>query len=44
MKLKFGTQTNWNMQNLMVVHTFSVLDGKHPWANLVQKVEIVSFS
>ena len=33
------------MQNLVVVFTFSVLDWKHPfWANLVQKVKIVSLS
>ena len=28
-KLKFGTQTNSNMQNSMAVFTFSVLDKKH---------------
>ena len=33
------------MYNSMAVFTFSVLDGKHPfWANLVQKIKIVSFS
>ena len=40
-KLKFATETNSNMQNAMVVFTFSVLDGKHPfWANLVQKMKM----
>ena len=38
-KLKFGTQTNSNMQNSMVVFTFFILDWKHTfWANLVQKI------
>ena len=33
------------MQNSMVVFTFSVLDWKYPfWANLVQKIKIVSLS
>ena len=42
-KLKFGTYTNSNMQNSMVVFTFSVLDRKHPfWENMVQKIKIVS--
>ena len=40
-KLKFATETNSNMQNSMVVFTFSVLDGKHHfWANLVQKMKM----
>ena len=44
-KLKFGTQSNSNMQNAMTVFTFSILDGKHSfWAHLVQKLEIVSVS
>ena len=46
-KLKFGNQSNLNMQNSMVVlvFTFSVLDRKHPFcANLVQKLNIVSLS
>ena len=43
-KLKFGTYNNSNMQN-PVAFLFSVLDGKHPfWANLVQKIKIVSLS
>ena len=44
-KLKFGTQTNSNMQNSMALFIFSVLDRKHPfWANLAQKIEVVSLS
>ena len=44
-KLKFGTYTNSNMQNSMVMFSFSVFDRKYPfWANLVQKVKIVSWS
>ena len=44
-KLKPGTQTNSNKQNSKVVSTFPVLDQKYPfWANLVQKIKIVSFS
>ena len=42
-KLKFGNQSNLNMQNSMVVlvFTFSVLDRKHPFcANLVQKSKL----
>ena len=38
-KVKFGTLTNLNMQNSMVVFTFSALDWKHTfWGNLVQKI------
>ena len=41
-KLKFGTWTNWNMQNSMVWFILSVLDLKHIfWANLVQNIRIV---
>ena len=44
-KLKVGTQTNSNWQNSMVVFTFFVLDGKYPfWANLIQKIRIVSLT
>ena len=44
-KLKFGTYTNWNMQNPMVMFSFFVFDRKYPFlANLVQKVKIVSWS
>ena len=44
-KLKFGTKTNSNIQNSKVVFTFSVLNRKYTfWANLVQKIKIVSLS
>ena len=44
-KLKFGTYANSNMQNSTVMFTFSVFDWKYPfWANLVQKIKIVSSS
>ena len=44
-KLKFGTQTNSNMQNSMVVLTFSVFDWRYAfWGNLVQKIRIGSLS
>ena len=44
-KLKFGTYTNSNMQNSMVMFIFFVFDRKYPfWANLVQKVKIISWS
>ena len=44
-KLKFGTYTNSNMQNSMVMFILSVFDWKYPfWANLVQKVKIISLS
>ena len=37
-KLKFGTKTDSNMQNSMMMFTLYVLDHKYPtWANLVQK-------
>ena len=37
-KLKFGTKTNLNMQNSMVVFTFAVLQWKYRfWTNLVSK-------
>ena len=37
-KLKFGTDNNLIMLNLMVISTFSVLNGKHHfWTNLFQK-------
>ena len=45
LKLKFGTYTNSNIQNSMVVFTLSIFDQKYPfWANLVQKVKIISLS
>ena len=44
-RLKFASKANSNMQNLFVVSTFSVLKLKHAfWANLVQKIKIVSLS
>ena len=44
-KQKFGTYTNSNMHNSVVIFTFSVFDWKYPfWANLVQKVKTVSLS
>ena len=44
-KPKFGSYINSNMPNSMVVFTFSVLDWKqHFWANLVQRIKIVSSS
>ena len=52
-KLKFGTYTNSNMQYSMVIFFFCfffvvfffVFDRKYPfWANLVQKVKIISLS
>ena len=44
-KLEFGTQTNSNMHNSMVMITVSVLDRKHSfWANLVQKIKIVNLT
>ena len=44
-KLKFGTKTNWNMQNSMVVSSFSIFDWKYPfWSNLIQKIKIASLS
>ena len=44
-KPKHGIWINSNMQNSVVVFSFSVLDRKNPfWANLVQKIKIVSLS
>ena len=38
-RLKFGTKTNLNMQNSVVVPTSAVLDWKYPFcANLIQKL------
>ena len=40
-KLKFGTKTNLNMQNSMMMSTFSVFEHKYLcWVNLVQKFKI----
>ena len=42
LKLKFGTKTNSNMQNSMVMFAFSAFNHNYPfWANLVQKSKIV---
>ena len=39
-KLKFGTKTNSNMQNSMMMFTFFVFNNKYPsWANLIQKFQ-----
>ena len=44
-KLKFATKANLDMQNSMVVFTFSILGQKYAfWANLVQKIKIVTLS
>ena len=44
-KLKFGAYTNSNMQNSMVMLTFSVFDSNYPFlANLVKKNKIVYLS
>ena len=38
LKLKFGTYANSNMQNLVVMFTFSIFDRNYPfWTNLVKK-------
>ena len=43
--LKFGTYTNMNMQNPMVMFIFSILEREYPfWANLVQKIKVVSLN
>ena len=42
-KLKFGGQPNSNIQNSMMLFTFFVFDWEYAfWANLVQKVKVVS--
>ena len=44
-KLEFGTFTNSNIQNSMVMFDYSVGDRKYLfWKNLVQKIKIVSLS
>ena len=44
-KLKFGTKTNWNMQNSMVMFILFVLDKKYHFLTmLVQKNKSVSLS
>ena len=45
LKLKFSTQSNLNTQKSMVLFTFSVFKQKYAfWANLVQKIKILSLS
>ena len=40
-ELKFGTKTNLNKRNSMVMFTFSVFDHKYlSWTNLVQKFKV----
>ena len=42
-KQRFGTKTNLNMQNSIMMFTFSVFEHKYLlWVNLVQKFKIVS--
>ena len=42
-KLKIGTKTNLDMQNPVLLFTFSVFEWKYPFqANLIQKIETVS--
>ena len=44
-QLKFATNINANFSNLMVVLTFSTLDGNHPfYANLVGNIKLFSLS
>ena len=41
--LKLSILAILNMQNSMVLFTFSVFDWKYPfWANFVQKIKIIS--
>ena len=43
-ELKFGTKTNLNMHNAIVVFNFSVLDQRNPfWTNQVQKNQNCQF-
>ena len=42
-KLKFGIQTNSNMQDSVVLFTFSVLDRKHPFGQIWFKKSKLSF-
>ena len=40
-KLKFGTQTKWNLQHSVVIFTFSVLNQKYPfWQNFGIKTNL----
>ena len=39
--MKFRTKTNSNMQNSMVMFTFSVFEPTYPfWANLLHKIKV----
>ena len=41
-KLKFGTKTNLNKPNSMMMFNFSVFDHRYlSWANLIEKFKIV---
>ena len=41
-QLKFGTKTNFNMWNSIMMFPFSIFDHKYPsWSNLVQKFKTV---
>ena len=43
-KPKFGTYTNSNMKNIMVMFIFSVFDRKYPFLGILfQKIKIVCF-
>ena len=45
LKLKFGTLTDSNIQNSMVILAFTVFNWNYPsWANLAQKIKIVNLS
>ena len=45
LKVKLGAWTYSNIQNSIMMFTFSVLDRKYVfWANLVQNVKIVSLT
>ena len=43
-QLKFSAKINWNMQNSMVVFTFSVLDGKGFFGQIRPKTSKLSVS
>ena len=45
LKLKFGTYTNSNMQNSIMLFPFLLFEWKYPfWGNMVQKNKIVTLS
>ena len=44
-KVKFGTWTNSNMPNSMMMSSIFVLDRRYPlWTNLIQKIKIACLS